>query len=80
MSEVNAQGGESGKGAAPRTSPLVFLRQVLTELRKVVWPTQKQLINYFWVVLFFVIVLMSLVSLMDLGFGRLVFWIFGGDN
>lgn len=80
MSEANAQGVDGGKGAAPRTSPVTFLRQVVTELRKVVWPTQKQLINYFWIVLFFVLVLMTLVSVMDLGFGRLVFWVFGGEN
>ena len=36
-----------------RTSPATFLRQVVAELRKVVWPTQQQLITYFFVVLVF---------------------------
>ena len=51
----------------------LFLRQVVAELRKVVWPTRPQLITYFWVVLVFVIVVMTLVSLLDLGFGKLAF-------
>ena len=60
-----------------RTSPATFYRQVVAELRKVVWPTQEQLITYFIVVLVFVVVVMTLVSLLDLGFGKLVFAVFG---
>jgi preprotein translocase subunit SecE len=60
-----------------RTSPATFYRQVVAELRKVVWPTQQQLITYFVVVLVFVLVVMTIVSLLDLGFGRLVFKVFG---
>ena len=60
-----------------RTSPTTFYRQVVAELRKVVWPTQQQLITYFLVVLVFVLVIMTIVSLLDLGFGRLVFKVFG---
>jgi preprotein translocase subunit SecE len=60
-----------------RTSPTTFYRQVVAELRKVVWPTQQQLITYFIVVLVFVVVVMTIVSLLDLGFGRLVFKVFG---
>ena len=60
-----------------RTSPTTFYRQVVAELRKVVWPTQLQLITYFLVVLVFVLVIMTIVSLLDLGFGRLVFKVFG---
>ena len=59
-----------------RTGPATFYRQVVAELRKVVWPTRQMLITYFWVVLVFVIVVMTFVSLLDLGFGKLVFAIF----
>ena len=69
--------GPSGSPADKRTSPTTFYRQVVAELRKVVWPTQQQLITYFIVVLVFVLVIMTIVSLLDLGFGRLVFKIFG---
>jgi preprotein translocase subunit SecE len=64
----------SSKGR--RTSPVDFLRQVVAELRKVVWPTREQLVTYFWVVLVFVLVIMSFVSLLDLGLGKLVFQIY----
>ena len=63
-----------------RTTPVTFVRQVVAELRKVVWPTQQQLITYFFVVLVFVIVLMTLVSVLDLAFGKLVFELFTGNS
>ena len=69
---VRSTSSSSGK----RTSPTTFYRQVVAELRKVVWPTQPQLITYFIVVLVFVMVLMTIVSLLDLGFGRLIFAVF----
>jgi len=63
-----------------RTSPVVFYRQVVAELRKVVWPTQEQLVTYFLVTMVFVIFFMALVSALDLGFGKLVFEIFTGSD
>jgi preprotein translocase subunit SecE len=60
-----------------RTSPGTFYRQVVAELRKVVWPSRQQLIAYFWVVLVFVVVVMTVVSLLDLGFGKAAFAVFG---
>jgi preprotein translocase subunit SecE len=61
-----------------RTSLPTFYRQVVAELRKVVWPTQQQLTTYFFVVLVFVLVMMAIVAGLDLAFGRLFFTIFGG--
>ena len=58
----------------------VFYRQVVAELRKVVWHTQEQLITYFIVVMVFVIAMMALVSALDLAFGKLVFALFTGGN
>ncbi|MBF4766534.1 preprotein translocase subunit SecE [Nocardioides agariphilus] len=63
-----------------RTSIPTFYRQVVAELRKVVWPTQEQLVTYFFVVMVFVLVMIALVSALDLGFGKLVFWMFGGGG
>ena len=65
------------QSTSKRTSPATFYRQVVAELRKVVWPTQQQLITYFVVVLVFVVVIAAIVSLLDLGFGKLVFKVFG---
>jgi preprotein translocase subunit SecE len=66
--------------AQKRTSPVTFYRQVVAELRKVVWPTQEQLVTYFLVTMVFVVFFMALVSLLDLGFGKLVFEIFTGQD
>jgi preprotein translocase subunit SecE len=63
-----------------RTSPIVFYRQVVAELRKVVWPTQEQLVTYFLVTMVFVLFFMAFVSLLDLGFGKLAFEVFAGQS
>ena len=65
---------------AERTSPVTFYRQVVAELRKVVWPSQQQLVTYFLVVMVFVLFMIAIVSLLDLGFGKAVFAVFGGDT
>jgi len=63
-----------------RTSPVTFYRQIIAELRKVVWPTQQQLVTYFLVVMVFVLVLIAYVSVLDLAFGKAVFWLFGDSG
>jgi preprotein translocase subunit SecE len=74
------RGPRERSGSDKRTSPAVFYRQVVAELRKVVWPTQEQLITYFIVVIVFVAILMTIVSLLDLGFGKLAFEVFNGPS
>ncbi len=56
---------------------LLFFRQVIAELRKVVWPTREQLATYTLVVMVFVIIMALLVSVFDLGFTKIVLQIFG---
>jgi len=74
------RGSRDRGGAEKRTSPTVFYRQVVAELRKVVWPTQEQLVTYFIVVMVFVIIMMTIVSLLDLGLGKLAFEVFNGRS
>lgn len=50
----------------------LFVRQVIAELRKVVYPTRPQLINYVIVVLVFVAIMIALVTVLDLAFGEAV--------
>lgn len=81
MSDSKAvRGPRDNDKAEKRTSPATFYRQVVAELRKVVWPTQEQLVTYFFVVMVFVLVMIALVSALDLAFGRLVFEIFTGPG
>ena len=55
----------------------LFLRQMVAELRKVIWPTRKELITYTWVVIVFVTIVTAIVGLYDLVFTRLVLQVFG---
>ena len=63
--------------AKKRNGLLLFLRQVIEELRKVVWPTRRDLLSYTGVVLVFVVVMMLFVSALDYGIGKLVLLVFG---
>jgi preprotein translocase subunit SecE len=55
-----------------------YLREVIGELRKVIWPNRKQMATYTTVVLVFMAVLVTMISLVDLGVARLVLLVFGG--
>ncbi|MFP5335650.1 MAG: preprotein translocase subunit SecE [Actinomycetes bacterium] len=72
------RGRRNGGRGNPFARMLVFLRQVVAELKKVVRPTRSELLTYTSVVLVFVLAVMVFVSGLDLVFGRLVFWVFGG--
>jgi preprotein translocase subunit SecE len=54
-----------------------FLREVVAELRKVIWPTRKQLVTYTIVVLVFVSFMVALVAGLDYVFGQGVLYLFG---
>ena len=58
----------------------LFIRQVFAELRKVVTPTRKELVNYTLVVLGFVLVMMGLVWVLDQAFSWLVLFVFGSPS
>jgi preprotein translocase subunit SecE len=54
-----------------------FFREVVTELRKVIWPNRKQMATYTTVVLVFLAVMVSLIGGLDFGFIKAVSWLFG---
>ena len=54
-----------------------FLREVVAELRKVIWPTRKQMITYTAVVLVFVAFMVALIAALDLGLHAGVDKLFG---
>ncbi len=55
----------------------LFIRQVVAELRKVIWPTRKELIAYTTVVVFFVLVMAGIIAAFDYVFTRGVLFVFG---
>ena len=75
MSDVVASTQETKLGLIGRIG--LFYRQVVSELRKVVWPTRKQLSTYTSVVLVFVTFIIAVVSILDLFLTKIVFWVFG---
>jgi len=54
----------------------VFIRQIAAELRKVIWPTRNVLVTYTVVCLVFVVIMATYVTLLDVGFAKLMFWVF----
>lgn len=53
-----------------------FFREVIAELRKVIWPNRKQMVTYTAVVLVFVTFMVAYISGLDVAFGRGVDWLF----
>ncbi|QQQ75995.1 preprotein translocase subunit SecE [Actinosynnema sp. CA-299493] len=54
-----------------------YIREVVSELRKVIWPTRKQMITYTGVVLVFVAFMVALVFGLDTAFAWGMFRVFG---
>lgn len=56
----------------------LFVRQVISELKRVVTPTREELIRYIWIVLAFVAVMMVLVFALDFVFNWVSALVFSG--
>jgi preprotein translocase subunit SecE len=57
-----------------------FFREVVAELRKVIWPTRKELLTYAAVVIVFVTIMLTVVASLDYGFAKAVLFVFGGGK
>ena len=56
---------------------ILFIQQVIAELKKVVTPTRKELLRFTTVVLVFVVIMMALVWALDQAFGWVTVFTFG---
>lgn len=69
------------KKDGPTRNPFVFvwtyLKQVVAEMRKVIWPNRKEMVSYTSVVLVLLVFMVTLISFADMGLARLVVLIFG---
>jgi preprotein translocase subunit SecE len=88
---VELGGSNNGNGTKPKKvkkaadgpsrNPILYiinyLKQVVAELRKVIWPNRKQMVSYTTVVLVFLAFMVALIGGVDLGLGRLVLLVFG---
>ncbi|KTR83422.1 preprotein translocase subunit SecE [Leucobacter chromiiresistens] len=82
--EVEESGGLVERAKADRAAKrnwfsriVLFIQQVIAELKKVVTPTRKELINFTLVVIAFVLIMMALVWLLDQAFGFVTVFLFG---
>lgn len=58
-----------------RKSPARFFKDIVSELKKVTWPTAKDLLKYSGAVLAFILVVAIIVGLMDWGLTSLFDWV-----
>lgn len=68
---------KSGPSRNPITFVINYLKQVIAELRKVIWPNRKQMVSYTTVVLIFLAFMVALIGGVDLGLAKLVTLVFG---
>ena len=69
--------GDGQAGRNPIAFVVNYLKQVIAELRKVIWPNRKQMVSYTSVVLAFLVFMVTLIGLVDLGWAKLVLLVFG---
>jgi preprotein translocase subunit SecE len=68
-----ARPGPSGR---KRTTPIQFTREIRDEMRQVAWPSRSELINYTSVVITTLAIMIGLIFVLNLGFGRLITLLF----
>ena len=82
--QMEADGSPSTRRAAPapaarrrqRSSPAQFAREVRDEMRQVAWPNRSEMVNYTAVVVTTLILMVSLIFVLNLGFGKAVLYMF----
>lgn len=57
-----------------------FFREVISELRKVIWPTRKELLTYTAVVVVFLVVMLAIVGTLDFLYAKGVLFVFGSNT
>ncbi|MEW2291976.1 preprotein translocase subunit SecE [Streptomyces sp. NPDC006743] len=79
MAESQKKPRKGGKRAkkGPLKRLALFYRQIVAELRKVVWPSRNQLTTYTTVVIVFVAVMIGLVTVIDYGLNHAAKYVFG---
>jgi preprotein translocase subunit SecE len=75
-SKKTRKGGKRGK-KGPLKRLALFYRQIVAELRKVVWPSRNQLTTYTTVVIVFVVIMIGLVTVIDYGLSNAAKYVFG---
>ncbi|WP_375494098.1 preprotein translocase subunit SecE [uncultured Jatrophihabitans sp.] len=59
------------------TLPTRYVRESVSEMRKVLWPSRSELVTYSVVVIIFVVIMVAIVAGLDIGFAKLTLLMFG---
>jgi len=71
---------DRGERLNPFSRLIRFVREVVAELRKVIYPTRKELVTYAVVVIVFLVLMTSFVAGADYGLARLILLVFGSGD
>ena len=78
MTATRTQSSASSRPPKSRGSlPTRFVRESVSEMRKVLWPSRSELVTYSIVVIVFVVIMVAIVAGLDIGFAKLVLVLFG---
>jgi preprotein translocase subunit SecE len=73
----SASGGRGAKKGSYPARVALYNRQVVSELRKVIWPSRNELVTYTIVSITFVTFMVAFVGLLDYLFTKAIFQMFG---
>jgi preprotein translocase subunit SecE len=78
VTRTESSSSRPGRPAGARGSlPTRFVRESVSEMRKVLWPSRSELVTYSIVVIVFVVIMVAIVSGLDIGLAKLVLVVFG---
>jgi preprotein translocase subunit SecE len=77
MTATRTEAASSRPAGSGGPKPVRFVKESISEMRKVLWPSRHELVTYSIVVIVFVVIMVSLVAGLDVGFAKLVLQVFG---
>lgn len=77
MTTTRTEGASTRAAAGVGGKPARFVRESISELRKVLWPSRHELVTYSIVVIIFVVIMVAIVAGLDIGFAKAVVQLFG---
>ena len=77
MTATRTESATPRPSGGPGGKPTRFVRESISEMRKVLWPSRNELVTYSTVVIIFVVIMVAIVAGLDIGFAKLVLLTFG---
>ncbi len=77
MTAIRTESASPRPASSGGPKPVRFVKESISEMRKVLWPSRNELVTYSIVVIVFVVIMVSIVAGLDFGFAKLVIQVFG---